>query len=109
MSIAAANREAWKRMQASGAVLVDIRRAGDVIPAMTARSVFHAGPPVAWERMCGPMKGAITGACVFEGWATTLEDAETLAASGELRFDALHDHRACGPMSGVTTPSMMVN
>lgn len=109
MSIAAANREALKKIQDSTAVLADIRRAGDVIPGMGERSVFHAGPPVPWDRMCGPMKGAITGACLFEGWAATLEEAEKLAGSGQLHFDSLHAHRACGPMSGVTTPSMMVH
>jgi len=109
MSIAAANRECLKHLNESTATLVDIRKAVDVLPGMTDRSVFHAGPPVAWERMCGPMKGAIAGACLFEGWARTLEEAEALAGRGALHFDSLHNHRACGPMSGVTTPSMMVN
>ncbi len=109
MSIAAANAECLKRIQTSTATLVDIRQALDVIPGMTDRSVFHAGPPVSWERMCGPMRGAIAGACIFEGWATSLDESEALAASGALQFDSLHNHRACGPMSGITTPSMMVN
>jgi hypothetical protein len=109
MSIAAANQEGLKRIQESTAKLVDIRRARDVIPGMGDRSVFHAGPPVSWERMCGPMKGAIAGACLFEGWTETLDEAEVLAASGTLHFDSLHNHQACGPMSGITTPSMMVN
>jgi len=109
MSIAAANRDCLKRIQDSTARLVDLRRALDVIPGMTDRSVFHAGPPLPWDSMCGPMKGAIAGACIFEGWARTLDEAERLAGSGALHFDSLHDHRACGPMSGVTTPSMMVN
>lgn len=109
MSIATANQTCLKRIQESTATLVDIKTAVDVIPGMTDRSVFHAGPPVAWERMCGPMKGAIAGACLFEGWAQTLEEAEALAASGQLHFDSLHNHRACGPMSGVTTPSMKVH
>jgi len=109
MSIAAANKECLKRIQESTAKLVDIRKARDVIPGMGDRSVFHAGPPVTWDRMCGPMKGAITGACLFEGWAKTLDDAEILAVSGKLHFDSLHNHRACGPMSGITTPSMMVH
>ncbi len=109
MSIASANRDCLKRINDSTAKLVDIRKALDVIPGMSDRSVFHAGPPVAWERMCGPMKGAIAGACLFEGWARTLEEAERLAGSGDLHFDSLHNHRACGPMSGITTPSMMVN
>ena len=109
MSIAAANRECLKRLNESTATLVDVRKAVDVIPGMTDRSVFHAGPPVTWERMCGPMKGAIAGACLFEGWVETLAEAEPLAGSGALHFDSLHNHRACGPMSGITTPSMMVN
>jgi hypothetical protein len=109
MGIAAANKECLNRIRESTAKLTDIRKAQDVIPGMTVRSVFHAGPPVAWDRMCGPMKGAIAGACIFEGWAKTLEEAEALAAGGALHFDSLHNHRACGPMSGVTTPSMMVN
>ena len=54
MSIAAANKECVKRIQESTATLVDIRKARDVIPGMGDRSVFHAGPPVTWERMCGP-------------------------------------------------------
>jgi hypothetical protein len=109
MGIATANKESLKRIQESTAKLVDIRKAQDVVPGMTDRSVFHAGPPVTWERMCGPMKGAITGACLFEGWTRTLDEAEALAGSGALHFDSLHNHRACGPMSGVTTPSMMVH
>ena len=31
--------------------------------------------------MCGPQQGAITGAILYEGWATTLEAAEGLAVT----------------------------
>ena len=54
------------------------------------------------------MRGAITGACMFEGWAKTPEDAVALADGGELGFESCHDHGAAGPMSGIITPSMWV-
>ncbi len=109
MSIGSANRECLKRIQESTATLVDIRLARDVVPGMGERTVLHAGPPVAWDRMCGPMRGAIGGACVFEGWAKTPEEAFSLADGGELTFDSCHHHGAVGPMSGIVTPSMAVH
>ncbi len=108
MSIGSANRECLRRIQDAKPVLVDLRPAIEVIPDMTERTVLHAGPPVRWEEMCGPMRGAITGACMFEGWAKTPEDAVALAGGGELGFVSCHDHGAAGPMSGIITPSMWV-
>lgn len=106
MSIGSANQECLERIQQSTAVLVDIRLARDVIPGMTERTVLHAGPPITWDRMCGPMRGAISGACVFEGWAKTPEEGLELAASGALTFDSCHNRCSVGPMSGIITPSM---
>lgn len=59
--------------------------------------------------MNGPMRGAITGAIVFEGWAKNLTQAEELAASGEIKFSPCHEHQAVGSMTGVTSPSMYVH
>jgi len=109
MSTKAANMEALSRIKAGGAVLADIRLARDVVPGMGDRTVFHAGPPLTWDRMCGPMRGAVIGACKYEGWASTPEEVDALASSGELRFDSSHHHRAIGPMSGIITPSMQVH
>ncbi len=108
MSIGNANKECLRRIQESSAVVTDIRLARDVIPGMTERTVLHAGPPITWDRMCGPMRGAISGACVFEGWAKTPEEGLELAASGELTFDSCHNRCSVGPMSGIITPSMAV-
>ena len=71
--------------------------------------IIHAGPPVAWENMCGAMKGAVTGALVFEGLAKDIADAERLAASGEIEFSPCHEHSTVGSMAGVTSPSMDVH
>ena len=109
MSIKQANEECIRRIEEGNAIWSDIRLARDVVPGMDDYTVFHAGPPVAWENMCGPMRGAIIGASMFEGWAKTPDEAVALAGSGRLRFDSSHHHRAIGPMSGIITPSMQVN
>jgi hypothetical protein len=56
--------------------------------------------------MCGPLKGAICGAIVFEGWAPDLASAEKLAATAGVRFAPNHHYGAVGPMTGITTKSM---
>jgi hypothetical protein len=105
--IEAANREALGRMLAAEPQLVGVGRAGELIPELAARRlVLHAGPPLAWERMCGPLRGAVCGAIVFEGWARDLAEAERLAASGAVEFAPNHDFAAVGPMTGITTRSM---
>ena len=70
--------------------------------------MLHAGPPIAFARMCGPMRGALVGAALLEGWATTPEDAERALAAGEIVVEACHHHGAVGPMAGVVSPSMPV-
>ena len=103
----AANHEALKRILAAEPVLVDVRRAGELIPGLDAeRLMLHAGPPIGWQRMCGPLKGAVCGAIVFEGWAADLQAAEALAAGGGVKFTPNHHYGAVGPMTGITTRSM---
>ena len=104
--IEAANREAFARFLAAEPVASGIGSAIDMLPGMGSRTILHAGPPVAWEDMCGPMRGAALGAILFEGWAEDLDRARSLADSGGIDFDSCHHHQAVGPMSGVTSPSM---
>jgi hypothetical protein len=104
----AANRVALDRLLAAHPVLVDVRPAIDVVPGMTRDTLLHAGPPIAWERMSGPLRGAVAGALVYEGLAETKDDAERLAARGDIRFDPCHHHASVGPMAGVMTASMPV-
>ncbi len=106
--IDAANREAVERLLRGDPVLVDVRPAAEVVPGMRDRLVLHAGPPLEWSRMCGPMRGAAAGAAVLEGWADDLDAATALAAEGGLDFEPNHDHDAVGPMTGITTRSMPV-
>lgn len=109
MNMEEANQCCLEKIQSSTAVWTDIRPAREVVSGMDDYTVLHAGPPVAWDKMCGPMRGSIIGACIFEGWARTPEEVEKIAASGKLIFDSSHHHHAIGPMSGIITPSMEVS
>ncbi len=106
--VATANRTALERLLGAAPFLVDVQPAGTAIPGLADRMLLHSGPPIAWERMCGPMRGAIIGATLFEGWAADPDEAERLAGSGGIAFDACHHHGAVGPMAGVVSPSMPV-
>ncbi|PKL23232.1 MAG: hypothetical protein CVV47_16180 [Spirochaetae bacterium HGW-Spirochaetae-3] len=103
-----ANAEAVRRILAAEPTVIGIGIAKDVVPGMAKDLVLHAGPPVTWEKMCGPLRGAVIGGLIFEGLAKTPEEAEALAASGRIRFDPCHHHDAVGPMAGVMTASMPV-
>jgi hypothetical protein len=103
-----ANTEAVGRMFAADPVLIDVVTAGDVIDDLGERVILHAGPPIDWADMCGPMRGAITGIAVFEDWAPSLEAAEEMAATGAFEFRPNHHASAVGPMTGMTTLSQPV-
>jgi hypothetical protein len=108
LDIEAANDEVCRRIKAGRPVLVGMGIARDVIPGMHDRLILHAGPPIDWERMCGPQRGAVMGALVYEGIARDEAEAARLAASGEIEFSPCHHHHAVGPMAGVVSPSMPV-
>ena len=108
ISITQANAEAVRRIQAAQPWLEDLVTARDAIPALQERRLLHAGPPITWDRMCGPMRGGIIGATMYEGWAETPEQAEAMAARGEIAFEPCHHHGAVGPMAGIISPSMPV-
>jgi hypothetical protein len=101
----AANRVAVERILAAGSRLVDVRPAREVI-GLADRTLLHSGPPLTWSTASGPMRGALIGACLFEGWATDVDDAERILAAGEIALDPCHHRRTVGPMAGVTSPSM---
>ncbi len=106
--IESANKEAVQRVLSSKPFLIDVKPAIEVLPGMNKRSIFHAGPPIEWSRMCGPMKGAIAGTMIFEGLANSWDGAVKLIEEGEIEFSPNHDHEAVGPMAGVISPSLPV-
>ncbi len=108
IDIEKANKEAVERMMEARPVVIGVAKALDVIPGMHENLILHAGPPITWERMPGPMKGAIIGALMFEGKAKDPVEAELLAKSGTIKYDPCHHHASVGPMAGIISPSMLV-
>ena len=108
MGIDGANATAMERVLAATPVLVGVARARDVIPGMADDILLHAGPPITWERMSGPVQGAVVGALLYEKRVRTEAEAVTLAASGRIRFAPCHHHATVGPMAGIVSPSMPV-
>lgn len=106
--IEAANAKAVEMLLAARPVLKGIGTAGADIPGMGRRTILHAGPPVSWKKMCGPMRGAVVGALLYEGLARSEPEARELAASGDIAFEPCHHHRAVGPMAGIVSASMPV-
>ena len=107
--IAQANDKVLERIKSAEGKLVAVKKAMDVIPQMTPHTILHAGPPIQWENMADPMKGAILGAAVFEGWVDNIEDAEAYILSHEIQFMPNHELNVVGPMAGITSPSMPVH
>lgn len=103
-----ANARAMKKILAAKPMLLGLNKALAAIPGMKKNMVLHAGPPVAWRNMCGPMQGGIIGALLYEGWAKTPAAARKMAASGKIRYSPCHEHQAVGPMAGIISPSMPV-
>lgn len=108
MDIDHANQIAVERMMSARPILKGVAPARDVIPGMKDNLFLHAGPPIEWARMSGPLRGAIIGAMLFEGLAKSETEATSMVERGEVKFDACHHHGAVGPMAGVISPSMKV-
>ena len=106
--VAAANERAIDRILSARPVLLDVRPAVEVVPGLGPRTILHAGPPIEWPRMCGPVRGAIVGAILNEGWAATPDAASALVGRGDISFAPCHHHSGVGPMAGIISPSMPV-
>ncbi len=101
-----ANRQALARILAARPVLRRVRPAGEVLPGLGRDVILHAGPPVAWEAMCGPMRGAVLGAILYEKLADSPAEAEALVAAGRIGLDQTHRYGVVAPMAGVVSRSM---
>src|SRR3990170_2104292 len=108
IDIETANRTAVERMTSARPMLTGLGLARDVVPGMRDNLLLHAGPPIEWERMSGPLRGAVIGALIYEGLAQDEAGAVALVERGEVDFEPCHHHSSVGPMAGVTSSSMQV-
>ena len=69
-------KKALEIIQTAHPPLVGMGVARDTLPGMHDKLVLHAGPPISWEKMSGPLRGAVIGGLIYEGLAATPEEAE---------------------------------
>lgn len=106
--IDAANGDVIEQMRTSQPFLVDVVPAKSVIEILNEKVLLHAGPPIEYKDMTGPMQGSCIGAILFEGWAEDEEGARALLEKGEVKFSPCHHVNAVGPMGGITSGNMPV-
>lgn len=103
-----ANKKALEIILNGMPTLIGLDVAINVIPGMHSNIILHAGPPITWEKMSGPMRGGVIGALIYEGMAHNFDDAVKLIENGEIKFSPCHEHSSVGPMAGIISPSMPV-
>lgn len=103
-----ANKKALDIILSGTPFVVGLDLAINVIPGMKKNLILHSGPPVTWDRMCGPTRGAIMGALLYEGLVKTNKEAEKLASSSRIEYAPCHEHSSVGPMAGIISASMPV-
>ncbi|STR35582.1 putative cytoplasmic protein [Klebsiella grimontii] len=90
-SVAQANDAVIERIRNARPHWLDVQPAGSLIGALNQnKTLLHAGPPMRWQEMTGPMKGACIGACLFEGWAQDEKTAHAMLEGGEITFIPCH-------------------
>jgi hypothetical protein len=108
-SIAHANEAIVARIKEARPFWTGVHLAKEVIPTLReGKTLLHAGPPIEWQDMTGPMRGACLGACLYEGWAQNEQQAHALLETGEITFIPCHHVNAVGPMGGITSANMPV-
>lgn len=103
-----ANARALEAITSASPHWVDVSTAREALGLETGQ-FLHAGPPLTWERASGPMRGALIGAMLYEGMADTPDEAEQMAARGDIELAPCHSRGTVGPMAGVVSPSMPVH
>lgn len=103
-----ANEVVIQRIKQARPTLIGMGLAKDVIPNFHDHLFLHAGPPITWDRMCGPLRGNVMGALIFEGMAKDEKEAEKIASSGEIEYAPCLHYQSVGPMAGVISPGLPV-
>lgn len=107
-AMARANALAVQRLCESEPVLVDVRPAGEIVPAMTRETILTSGPPLPWPGYRGGQRTGILGGAIFEGLAGDVEEADAALRAGRVRLRPCHDHGCVGSLAGIYTASMPV-
>ena len=100
-----ANQQAFRAMCDARPVWVDVQPALDVLPGMTKNTINHAGPPIAWQGMCGPQRMGVQQAMIYEGLVEDEAAAEAMILADGIVLSPCHEYQAVGGMAGITSAS----
>jgi hypothetical protein len=103
-----ANSLAVTRMLQSRPMLVDVARAGDVVPGMTPSTILTSGTPLSWDEYRGGQRRSILNAALYEGLARDHDEAERLIREGAINVSNTQGHGCIGSVAGIYTASMPV-
>jgi Protein of unknown function (DUF1116) len=106
--LASANARAIEQLCTAEPVLVDVRPALEVMPALTPATILTSGPPLPWEAYAGGQRNGILGGALYEGLAADPAEADRKLCDGRIRLEPCHDHGAVGSLAGIYTASMPV-
>jgi Protein of unknown function (DUF1116) len=74
---------------------------------LESHHLLHSGPPAAPSHaQVTPTLNSAAVACVYEGWASDLDEADALIASGGVMFEPAQDRNVATPLAAVVSPSM---
>lgn len=98
--------DAARRLVSVRPVWHGIRTASAAI-GLESHTVLHCGPPASPPHgLVKPTLNSAAVACVYEGWASTLDEGLALVESGRVRFEPAQDRGVATPMAAVVSPSM---
>ncbi|QWF20037.1 DUF1116 domain-containing protein [Nocardioides sp. LMS-CY] len=85
--------------------LAGYRPAHEVVDGLDELTYLHSGPPIDLYRpLPAPLVGAVAAGLLFEGAATTAEEAVAMTRDGRVRLMPCQDTNVAGPLTGLVTP-----
>jgi hypothetical protein len=103
-----ANAIALERLVTARPMLTDVAVAVDVVPGMDERTILTSGTPLEWDEYRGGQRRSVLNAALFEGLASSHDDAEAAIRRGDIRVRSTQDHSCVGSVAGIYTASMPV-
>ena len=105
-SVRFANQKAVNALISADPYWVDVKKAIDFLPGMTAKTVLHSGPPISFTEMTDLHRHAMINAVLFERLAKTEAEAEAMILSGEIKIDSAFNYPTVGSGVGVISASV---
>ena len=106
MSSAQADKEALERLFAARPAWSGVKTSAKAV-GLESHVLLHSGPPAESDHVIPTLNSAAV-ACVFEGWARDLDEADAMIASGGVRFEPAQDRNVATPLAAVVSASMQV-